>query len=69
MTAALCFSIICLSYLVPSGEICSAKYFTFGWSSGEICSAKYFTFGWSSVGIGSAQYFTSGGFSGEICSV
>ena len=54
MTAALCVSIICLSYLVPFGEICSAKYFTFGWSS---------------VGIGSAQYFTSGGFSGEICSV
>jgi hypothetical protein len=38
-------------------------------SSGEICSAKYFTFGWSSVGIGSAQCFTSGRFSGEICSV
>ena len=54
MTATLCYSIVCLSYLVPFGEICSAKYFTFGWSSGEICSAKYFTFGWSS---------------GEICSV
>jgi hypothetical protein len=30
MTVDLCFSIVCLLYLV--GEICSAKCFTFGWS-------------------------------------
>jgi hypothetical protein len=40
MTVALCFSIVCLLYLVPFGEICSAKYCTSGGFIGENCSAS-----------------------------